>query len=342
MLVAGDEDQLLYSFCGATVDAFLNPPVQESHKRVLRQSFRVPRAVHALASRWAETLTVREPKEYLPRDFDGEVRTCRDGHWKAPERILDDAEKYMAQGKTVMFLTACSYMLDPLKTALRAAGMPFHNPYRKQRSDWNPLRNSESGTSTTARMLAFLRPREDVWGDGAGEWNTEELRRWVEIVKSDGLLARGAQTSILSMSPDTPIGIELLDRLFEPAAAEQMVAVLCGGTLEECVRWLQAHILAAKRKPAEYPGAVLLKHGPRALFEKPQIILGTVHSVKGGEADVVYLFPDLSRAGMVEWSTPGEHRDSIIRQMYVGMTRARESLVICQPVSAWHVPMGVQ
>ena len=158
--MAGNEDQLLYSWCGCTADAFLQPPVPESQKRVLHQSFRVPRAVHRVAQKWVETLTVREPKEYLPRDSDGEVRTEQKGTWKFPEPILADAEKYLAQGKTVMFLTACSYMLEPLKAVLRAAGIPFHNPYRRLRRDWNPLHGS--GTTTAARILAFLKPRQDV------------------------------------------------------------------------------------------------------------------------------------------------------------------------------------
>ena len=342
LLVAGDEDQLLYGWCGCTVDAFLNPPVPDSQKRVLRQSYRVPRAIHAFATKWIQTLTVREEKEYIARDYDGEVRACRNGHWREPQAILADAERYIAQGKTVMFLTSCSYMLEPLRDALRAEGVPFHNPYRRSRGDWNPLRNAEAGNSTAARLVAFLRPREDVWGERCGEWTAEDLRRWVEIVKSDGLLTRGAKGTITGMPADEPITIETLVSLFEPEAADAMISVLSHGTLEECVRWLQDRMLAAKRKAAEYPAAVLLKHGPRALFEKPQIILGTIHSVKGGEADVVYLFPDLSRAGMVEWSAPGERRDSVIRQMYVGITRARESLILCQPASAWHVPMGVQ
>ena len=340
MLVAGDEDQLLYGWCGCTVDAFLKPPVSEGHKRVLRQSYRVPRAVHAVAQRWVETLTVREPKEYLPRDSDGEVRLCNSGHWKAPEPILADAEKYLAQDKTVMFLAACSYMLEPLKSALRKAGMPFHNPYRKKRTDWNPLSRGE--TSTAARMLAFLKPREDVHGEMAGEWTGDELRRWVEIVKSEGLLARGAKAIVKTLAMDAPVTIETIDQLFEPEAAEQMISILSTGTLEQCVRWLEDRLVVAKKKPAEYPVAVLVNQGPRAMFEPPQIILGTIHSVKGGEAEVVYLFPDLSNAGMVEWCGKGEHRDSIIRQMYVGMTRARESLIFCKPASVWHVPMSVQ
>ena len=56
------------------------------------------------------------------------------------------------------------------------------------------------------------------------------------------------------------------------------------------------------------------------LVEEPPVTLGTIHSVKGGEADVVYVFPDLSQAGYQEWCLHGEGRDSVFRLFYVAMT----------------------
>jgi DNA helicase II / ATP-dependent DNA helicase PcrA len=70
------------------------------------------------------------------------------------------------------------------------------------------------------------------------------------------------------------------------------------------------------------------------LIETPKVIVGTIHSVKGGEADVVYLFPDLSQAGDAHYQRFGPPRDSLIRLFYVGATRARETLYICQRESA--------
>ena len=328
MLVAGDEDQLLYDFAGCSVDAFLKPAVPDDHKRVLSQSFRVPRAIHARANAWIKTVSVREPKEYLPRDYDGEVKTCDDS-WERPERVLHDASGYLAAGKTVMFLAACSYMLEPMRKALRAAGVPFHNPYRRTRGDWNPL--AVKGTSTASRLLAFLKPREDVWGDLAGEWSGDQLRRWIELVKADGLLARGGKKAIGVLSPDDPVPIETIAELFDPDSAADMLRVLTEGSIGEAVDWLVKRVISAKEKAVEYPATILSTRGPRGLRERPQVIIGTIHSVKGGEADVVYLFPDLSRAAGNEWARGGESRDNIIRQMYVGMTRARESLVLCEP-----------
>ena len=59
--------------------------------------------------------------------------------------------------------------------------------------------------------------------------------------------------------------------------------------------------------------------------------------MKGGEADVVYLFPDVSEAGMLEWIADNKRRDSVVRQFYVGMTRAKETLVVCPPASPLNV-----
>ncbi|MDP2857691.1 MAG: hypothetical protein Q8P50_06885 [Bacillota bacterium] len=70
-------------------------------------------------------------------------------------------------------------------------------------------------------------------------------------------------------------------------------------------------------------------HGADALLRRPLVTVGTIHSVKGGEADVVYLFPDLSYSGMREWVQGPFIRDPLIRMFYVALTRAREVVVLC-------------
>jgi ATP-dependent exoDNAse (exonuclease V) beta subunit len=52
---------------------------------------------------------------------------------------------------------------------------------------------------------------------------------------------------------------------------------------------------------------------------------------------VVYLFPDLSQAGDAQYARGGAARDSVIRQFYVGVTRTREKLYLCQRESAMAV-----
>jgi superfamily I DNA/RNA helicase len=83
-------------------------------------------------------------------------------------------------------------------------------------------------------------------------------------------------------------------------------------------------------KRVQFPAEVTTKRGPRALLQTPQVMVGTIHSVKGGQADCVYRFPDLSQAGDAQYARVGHSRDSVIRLFYMGATRAREALYICQ------------
>lgn len=68
--VAGDDDQAIYSWAGADVETFIN---LGGPKRVLHQSYRVPRSIHAIADRVVRRIKHRNDKEYAPRDFEGRV-----------------------------------------------------------------------------------------------------------------------------------------------------------------------------------------------------------------------------------------------------------------------------
>ena len=72
----------------------------------------------------------------------------------------------------------------------------------------------------------------------------------------------------------------------------------------------------------------MTKHGPDKLKTKPLVIVGTIHSVKGGEAENVYVFPDLSPGGFQELQDL-RRRDPILRVFYVAFTRAKRRLVLC-------------
>lgn len=322
-ICAGDDDQCIYSFTGATPEAFLDPPVGADQKRVLRRSYRVPRAVHTLAEHWVSRLGRREPKAYEPREGDaGAVKTST-ATWRDPEKLLPGIEKQLAAGKTVMLLTSCAYMLAEVRAMLVREGIPFHNPYRVTRGDWNPLSGGR-GVSTARRLLSFLRPDPDTWGDMHRVWTAGDLSEWLDLVKVDGVLKRGQKAAIekLIRNPE-PMAV---DSLLERFASEEVF----GHAYDLDLDWLLTSALADKRRKLEYPATIVRRHGGAALRERPKVTIGTIHSVKGGESDCVILFPDLSLPGRHEWDTL---RDPVIRQFYVGITRAAETLVLCSPVS---------
>lgn len=321
-ILAGDDDQCIYSFKGSSPDAFLNPPVDDDHKRILRQSWRMPAAVHAYSDTWIKQVKLRELKEFAPRDEPGIVRHAPNLSFRQPLAMLEDARQYQEQGKTVMFLTSCAYHLDFLVAEMRKTGEVFHNPYRRKRGDWNPLHASR-GISTARRVLAFLQNRRDIFGNDSHPWTGRDLRLFSTLIKKSEVFRSGSEQVIQSIEEERFATYDELDRLFKDGMQEQ--AIMRG------TDFLAAHALASKAKSLDYPLKVIHYHGAKRLLEKPQIIIGTIHSVKGGEADVVYLMPDLSPNGWQEYM--GTNTDAVIRQYYVGMSRARETLIICGPGS---------
>jgi superfamily I DNA/RNA helicase len=286
----------------------------EDERRILGQSYRLPRTVHALSQQWITQIAERVEKPFAPRPEDGAVRYLP-VHYGRAELILDDAADYLAAGKRVMILASCAYMLTPILAAARRLGIPFHNPYRPREVRWNPLRAGRGGTAVQ-RMLAYLRPDPCVWGDAARMWTGADLAQWA------GPLAGwivGGKAALTALDGRQPVPPAWFDAHLDPAGIGLMDI-----SLDEYLRAQPAsaieHVL--------YPLAVAEAQGARALREAPQLVIGTIHSVKGGEAEVVYLSPELSPAQHADWeNTP----DPVVRQYYVGITRPRETLVLCDP-----------
>jgi superfamily I DNA/RNA helicase len=326
-IVAGDDDQTIYSFTGATPDAFLDPDIPDSHKIILKQSYRVPRVVHGFAESLIHQVARRQEKEYLPRPEDGAVdRFSRDGYLRTEYAILQTAADHIEQGRTVMFLASCTYMLRSLIAVLRKHGVPFHNPYRRSNGFWNPLRLGKR-TSSAGRILSLL-VAHPGFGDGYRPWTNGDVALWAEVLQSKGVLQHGTKAKLKTVEMEKPATLERLDEIFEPAALESLMAAWEGSCCD-LLGWWQERLVPEVRQRVQFPALVAAKRGPQALEQTPQVIVGTIHSVKGGQADVVYLFPDLSQAGDAQYRRDGPPRDSVIRQFYVGVTRAREKLYIC-------------
>ena len=331
--IAGDDDQALYRWRGASVEAFLAFS-DDSHKRVLSQSYRLPRAVHAYAQRWVAQVGVRQPKDYAPRDGEpGEV-ALRDHVLGWPESLMPEVEAHLTAGRSVMLLATCSYLLGPLVAHLRRRAVPFHNPYRISRGDWNPLSSGSHGaregkgrSSATDRVLAY----SQVAGPTGRPWTWRDLASWTAPLRAD-VLPRGTKARLTERAsvPDVvPYGVtrELLGGAWD-AASRGDLAWYRASLLDSHAR---AHGMALD--VAQRRGLDVLRHHRDEVQGRPGrgLVVGTIHSVKGGEADVVYLWPDLSQAGVEEYYSAA--RDNVLRTFYVGITRARHACYLCAPSS---------
>jgi hypothetical protein len=173
-------------------------------------------------------------------------------------------------------------------------------------------------------------------GSGPGA----DVHEWIDAdCKSKGVLVRGSASPLVENKTGTRTASRSPAPTRSPPWSEVLKLILPGEDLSQHERltdldvdWWESTLRHDDRKRAQYALTVARRTGFPALRSTPRLVVGTIHSVKGGEADVVYLLPDLSGVGYFEgWRRGGDTRNAIIRQFYVGMTRAREELVLCSP-----------
>ena len=323
LIAAGDPWQSLYEWRGADPEAMFMS-LDEDHRRVLHQSYRVPRAVHALATRWIKGLSTWRPIEYAPTPQSGEV-VGSGGTWQDVAPLLEMVMEHVEAGKTIMFCGSCSYIIGPLISSLRAMGVPYANPWRLTRRDWNPLATTDGKPSTAARIQAFLAPlKRHLF------WTGAELLLWGPMVSAKGVFHRGSKGRLPEL--DETHNELSLDQLRQ-YLTDEFVAVadkLLAGGQKAMLDWLSGNMVASRAEVAEFPLAVWRRH-PEWIDKDPLVYVGTIHSFKGAEADTVVVFPDLSQKWYQAWTGPPAFHDSVVRLFYVAATRAKERLVLCRP-----------
>lgn len=343
VLKVGDADQTLYHFKGADPDGMYRPDLADMQKRVLSQSHRVPEEIHYWAQNWIRKIKNRDDVIYKPRDAKGTFKREFPATFKNPYKMLDQIEIDLSDGLSVGVMASCGYMLQPAIAAMRQAGLPYCNNYRKTRGDWNPLNFSEGKVNSSQRLLAYLSP---MWGATA-------LDKWASILDSKTALVRGAKSYLDMLADDenSLVDFFLLVKIFQPQALAALLGVaesdlialgtipydLLGDMVKVDPQVMYNYVLNSKKKALEYPLAIIQKRG-RAELEKPiNLEVGTIHSFKGGEFDSIYIIPDLSLKSARDWARPGPGHDAIIRQFYVALTRAKIKATILSPASNWYV-----
>jgi superfamily I DNA/RNA helicase len=153
----------------------------------------------------------------------------------------------------------------------------------------------------------------------------EEWQAVLKTVSKAGLFERGTKKRFETWDGD-PNELQDITTLSAWGATADMTAMLASG------KWVSLIDFAH-----EYCTA-WAKHGPEQVMS-PRIRVGTIHSVKGAEADNVVLFtatsPQIDK-GMQFADQADEER----RVAYVGVTRARKRLIIVRPSGSDSFQMG--
>ena len=333
LLLVGDDDQTIFRFAGASPEAFLNPSVPDNMKTVLKQSYRVPKKVLERSMKLIHKVKFREKKVFNPRlnwyplgdVVVGEVFYFPKITWKMPEEMIPIIKKKIQKNYSIMILASCSYMLKPIEILLRKSAIPFGNKYRRSRIDWNPLYAGGHGVSSSELLRSFFNH-----GIDGQYWNVPQFLNWAKYLKvgDDGLIKKDGKKylKLLALAiEDNQPGLHsiknAISKILNPNAVEQ--------ALNRNVEWLYENILKSRKEALKYPIKVYNKHGVDGIEKDPDITIGTIHSVKGAEADCVFIFPDFSMKADREFQVSQDAKDSMYRVFYVGMTRAKSELILC-------------
>lgn len=135
VVLAGDDDQAIYSWAGAAVDHFVGMPGQV---RVLGQSWRVPASVQRLAASTLRGVESRRAKEWAPRPEEGLVRQMGlDGIDWTGDSILVLARNVMHLNEVARRIHTAGYMYE-------SRGHPsIKDSMRRAMLTWERLRKGE-------------------------------------------------------------------------------------------------------------------------------------------------------------------------------------------------------
>jgi DNA helicase-2/ATP-dependent DNA helicase PcrA len=192
-----------------------------------------------------------------------------------------------------LILSQAHYQLSPLAQQLKTSGTYFERfgkaslgkRVRRAISSWRYL---EKGEDRTLNL-------------------SEAQNLYNHISSGDGGILKGSKTRLRKSPEDSEFSLSMLQRDFG---------------LEATGPWEEA--LDKVKSEDKVYASKLLSNGVN-LSEAPKIRLSTIHGAKGGEADNVLVFLDLSTKALQDME---QRPDDAWRVLYVAVTRARHKLVL--------------
>lgn len=136
LIIAGDDDQTIYRWAGADIKRFLS---LDGERRVLPVSHRLPQSIFELANRILGRISKRYPKEWRPRDEEGEILNLD---------LMDKLAKYLRHGSWYC-LARHAYLLPHYKKVIEREGFVYEYKGR-----------SSTDTTDTRAIIAWERLRK--------------------------------------------------------------------------------------------------------------------------------------------------------------------------------------
>tara|TARA_R110002124_G_scaffold224388_1_gene389777 strand:+ start:3236 stop:4762 length:1527 start_codon:yes stop_codon:yes gene_type:complete len=282
LILAGDDDQAIYGFTGASPEEFLH---FEGEAEVLNQSYRTPKSIYRLISGIINTIpsNKRQQKTYQPKEEEGSVR-----------RINSLQELDFSSGEWLI-LAQANYMLDTVAEDLKSAGYLF-------------MRNGGRSISynLTTAIITWERLRK---GKEVSAANVQIMYKY--MTGNGGKVQRGFKK--LNVSEELFLTYDQLVSDYGLLASVDEI-------------WSEALDSKTITVDKTYVTSILRKGDDSFHLKTPRIQLSTIHGAKGGEAQNVVVFLDLTTAAIKNNENYENHR-----VFYVACSRPTENLYLVEP-----------
>ena len=164
--IAGDDDQAIFKWAGAIPEMLMRTP---GNKKVLNQSFRIPKKVYDVAESVANKIKVRVKKEWSPTSKTGEVE-----HYSSIEYVPFDKDgEYYVLART-------KYVLQKVEEYFKREGI-IYNRFNKNKSIsekvcyaincWNKLVNGDTISLGGAKNMYKYIPGDGPIKRGYKTWD---------------------------------------------------------------------------------------------------------------------------------------------------------------------------
>ena len=325
VLVAGDDDQVVYAWQGADPKLLLDADRDEDE--ILPNSYRLPSRVLSVVNQEIRHIDTRQEKDLRPRKEGGTVEGIDSPSMLDLARNVRYTIEKGDDDETVMVLFRARYQLFRFIDEFLPLGMPF-SALTDQRM-W------------TDRLTQYVRAVEAF--DAEEELDGLQARRLADMLQESafGTNDRDELFDHIDELEEGSDADDLTDITVDPDSIAEF-APFAPGT--ESAADMLRKVTSFQRNSVE-----AYFDGEYRGMDPSRVRIGTIHSAKGREADHVFVATDLTEkvveqmaASVDEAEVPGVEEftattdpvpiltDNERRVFYVGMSRARERLVLLE------------
>lgn len=191
--IAGDDDQAIYNWAGASVDKFIG---LDGHTTTLETSYRVPKAVQGISNGVLSSIVNRRSKRWKSTGEDGTVNYYSG---------IDDLD--MSKGQWLL-LARNGFMLKQLEDHCAYAGYSYDSTHRSPRKSpalsavkaYEKLRDGKEITDDQRKLImrytSVLKNPMPIWHQGMDKLNTREREYFMAVRRAGEHLVGDARIQI--------------------------------------------------------------------------------------------------------------------------------------------------